>query len=125
MKELRQVAEADASYPDILFFYQGSVEDGADFFKRLWPEARAASDPERRLYAAFGLERGGIKELFGPEVVACSIRAATKGIVGGVPVGDTRMMPGAFLVRDNQILWQHNYRHIADHPDFARIPALV
>lgn len=125
MKELRQVAEADASYPDILFVYQGSVEDGADFFNRLWPEARAASDPERELYAAFGLERGGIKELFGAEVVACGIRAARKGSFVGTPVGDTRMMPGAFLVQANQILWQHNYRHIADHPDFAKIPALA
>ena len=63
------VAEADSSYPDILFFYQGSVEEGADFFERYWPEARAVSDLSKKLYHAFGLERGGFRELFGPEVL--------------------------------------------------------
>ena len=89
----------------------------------MWPEARAVSDPSRTFYQAFDLERGGFRELFGPEVVACSLSAAKKGAFPGKPMGDTRMMPGAFLVQDGQILWRHKYRHIADHPDFALLEA--
>jgi len=125
VKDLRQVVDAVDDYPDILFFYQGNVGDGEEFFQRYWPEARAVSDRSRQYYAAFGLERAGLKQLFGPEVVACGLRAASNGTVGGKPVGDTRMMPGAFLVNEDQILWQHNYRHIGDHPDFAEISNLT
>ena len=122
MKELRQTVATAPNYVDILFFYQGSVEDGEDFFQRFWPEARAVSDLSRTFYVAFGLERAGIRQMFGPEVVACGIRAAKNGSYAGKPVGDTRMMPGAFLVQGERVLWQHNYRHIADHPDFAQLP---
>ena len=118
MKELRRVAAASAGHPPVLFFYQGSVEDGEEFFQRLWPEARAVSDKAKSFYAAFGLERAGFKEMFSPEVLACGLRAAKNGSYGGKPVGDTRMMPGVFLVDGNQILWAHEYRHIADHPEF-------
>ena len=109
------------SYPSILFFYQGTVADGAAFFGRFWPEARAVSDPHRRFYRAFGIERGGMWELFGPEALACGIRATLKGNLAGVPVGDLWTMPGLFLVEGDAIIWQHEFRHIGDHPDFARI----
>lgn len=121
MKELRKTVEAVPAYPPILFFYQGSVADGEAFFQRLWPEARAVSDTNKTLYSAFGLERAGLKQMFSPEVVACSLQAAKNGSYGGKPVGDTRMMPGAFLVRGPNIVWTHTYRHIADHPDFHAI----
>ena len=115
------VAQDAATAPDILLVYQGSVEDGREFFQRFWPEARAVSDTTKQFYQAFGLERASLKQMFGPEVVACGLRAAAKGSVAGTPVGDTRMMPGAFLVKDSEILWEHNYRHIADHPNFDMI----
>jgi hypothetical protein len=121
VKELREVAMANPAYPPILFFYMGDVDEGEAFFQRFWPEARAVSDPEKQFYAAFGLERAGFKEMFNPELVACGLRAAKNGSYGGKPVGDPRMMPGAFLVVGSQILWEHNYRHIADHPEFHHI----
>jgi hypothetical protein len=30
-------------------------------------------------------------------------------------------MPGVFLVEDGRVVWQHDYRHAGDHPDFAAI----
>ena len=66
--------------------------------------------------------------MFSPEVVACGLQAAKNGSFGGKPVGDTRMMPGAFLVQRDSgereattIVWTHTYRHIADHPEFRDI----
>ena len=68
-----------------------------------------------------------MKEMFGPEVWACGVRAARKGHFIGAPVGDPWIMPGLFLVQEEHILWQHDYRHAGDHPDFAgvgRLPIL-
>ncbi len=115
------MASSNRSYPSILFFHQGSLADGQAFFGTYWPEARAVADPERRFYSAFGLSRGGIREMFGPGVWAAGLRAMLKGNMGGAPVGDPWAMPGLFLVRENAVLWEHRYRHAGDHPDFSRI----
>ena len=62
-----------------------------------------------------------MRELLGPDVWACSVRATAKGHLSGVPVGDPLTMPGLFLVENNAIIWRHRFRHIGDHPSFARI----
>ena len=121
--DLRAIAHQHADYPPLLFFYQGTPQEGAAFFRKLWPEARAVSDMEKHYYDAFGIQRGGIREMFGPEVWACGVRAAAKGHVIGWKTGDPWTMPGMFLVRGDQILWQHDFRHAGDHPDLAAIPA--
>ena len=122
--DLRQVAGRDESYPPILFFYQGGREDGAAFFRKLWPEATAVADLPRNFYDAFDIQRGGMKEMFGREVWACGVRAARKGHLIGKPKGDPWVMPGLFLVQGAQILWQHDFAHAGDHPDFAALPRL-
>lgn len=120
--DLRNVASADAAYPPVLFVYQGTAEDGADFFGKLWPEARAVADPSRLLYRAFGVARGGLGELYGPGAAACYLRAATKGNLPGRTIGDPSMMPGLFLVEGDAIVWRHTFRNAGDHPDFASLP---
>ena len=123
---MREIADNIADYPNILFFYQGDVEQGEAFFKRLWPEARAVSDMPRTFYDAFGIERGGMKEMFGGGVWACGVRAAAKGHAIGAPVGDPWVMPGLFLADKNgRILWQHDFAHAGDHPDWEAIPRLA
>ncbi len=115
--------QSDPTYPPILFFYQGSTSDGSAFFEKLWPDARAISDTPLTFYNAFGIERGGMKEMFGGGVWACGIRATLKGQRIGLPVGDPWIMPGAFLVDDTgRVAWQHDFAHAGDHPDWAAIP---
>lgn len=121
VKELRRVALENPNYPPIMFFYQGTVEDGEVFFEKFWPEARAVADKHQYFYQAFGLTQGNVTEVLGLEVWVCSIRAAMKGNFMGMPVGDTWMMPGLFLVQDQEIVWQHKYRHVGDHPNFSKI----
>lgn len=101
------------------------MADGQAFFSRFWPEARAVSDSSNQFYKAFGLVRGGMKELLSPGVMACSLRAISKGNTGGKVVGDPTQMPGLFLVQGDRILWQHEFRHAGDHPDFASIPGMI
>ena len=51
--------------------------------------------------------------------------AASKGHFQGMPVGDTKIMPGLIAVQGENIVWQHNYDHIGDHPDFEDIPKKI
>jgi hypothetical protein len=123
--DLRAVAEADPDYPPVLFFFQGTPIGGRAFLRRYWPAVRAVADAELRFYRAFGVERGGLVEMFRPEVWRAQRRARAKGHENGERSGDIWRMPGAFLVRGERVLWAHAFRHAADHPDFAAIPALA
>lgn len=123
--DLRAAAQSVAGFPPVLFFFQGSPTEGRAFLRRYWPEASAVADPERRFYAALGVERGSLLQMFGPAVWTAKRRANEKGHANGAPSGDIWMMPGAFLVDGARVLWAHQYRHAADHPDFARLPALL
>ena len=124
--DLRASAAADPAYPPLLFFFQGSVADGAAFFDTLWPAARAVADPERQFYAGLGLERGGMRAMFGTQTWACGLRAVRKGHFIGRPVGDPWLMPGLFLVDNGgRLLWRHDFAHAGDHPDFRALPALL
>jgi hypothetical protein len=123
--DLRVAAETVADFPPVLFFFQGSPTEGRAFLRRYWPDARAVADAEKRFYVAFGVERGSVLQLFGPGVWAAKRRAEGKGHENGEREGDIWMMPGAFLVDGASVLWAHQYRHAADHPDFAQLPALV
>jgi hypothetical protein len=123
---LRAASERDASYPPVLFFYQGSPTEGRAFLRRYWPEVRAIADPEASFYDDLGVGRGGLLQMFHPGVVPALLRARAAGHLDGTGSGgDPRRMPGLFLVRGAEILWSHRARHQADHPEFARIPALA
>ena len=117
------MANTVPSYPPILFFHYGTAAQGAAFFRRSWPEARAVSDATKRFFTAFSLKRGSVSQLFGPEVIMRGLQATLKGHGIGRPVGDTLLMPGMFLVQKDQLLWQHQYRHVGDHPDYVEVIA--
>ena len=125
MRDLRRAAETNPDYPPVLLVYQGTVEEGDAFFAKLWPAARAIANPDRDLYTTFGIERGNGEQLLSPGVIACGIRATLKGNFNGRPQGDSRLMPGLFLVAGDTIVWHHDYRHAGDHPDFAALPSHI
>ena len=123
--DLRKTADADPAYPPVVFVHLGTAEDGAAFFDKHAPAARAVADPTERLFKAFGLGRGRLAQLFGPEVIACGLRATFKGHGAGKVIGDPWILPGLFLVEGDRIAWAHRARHAGDHPDFGGIPGLV
>jgi hypothetical protein len=115
----------DPDYPHVLFVHMGSPSEARDFFDGLWPEARAVSDPDKKIYDAFGLRRGGLGELFGPRIWWRGMRALSKGHGLGRPVGDPLVMPGAFLLRGSEVLWGYRGKDAADHPDWTDIPRIL
>jgi hypothetical protein len=121
VSELRACSEADPAYPQVLFFFMGTPREGRAFMRRYWPTVRAIADPDKRFYGAFGIERGGLLQMFGPAVWRAKRRAQEAGHENGERVGDIWMMPGVFLVRGERILWAHAARHAGDHPPFAQL----
>ncbi|MHC5064462.1 MAG: AhpC/TSA family protein [Planctomycetota bacterium] len=122
MEDVWTAAES-ASFPSPIFFHQASVEAGKEFFALRAPGSRAVSDPEGRFFDAFGLRRGSLGELLGPRVWLRALRAVTRGHFVGRPRGDSLRMPGALLIRDGMILWEHRARHAGDQPDLEQVYA--
>jgi hypothetical protein len=125
VRDFRRSAEQNPAYPVILFVHQSTVEEGAALFATLWQDARAVADPEMRLYRFFGIERGTLRQLLSPGIVACGIRATVKGNIGGRAIGDPQLMPGLFAIENERVIWHHDFRNAGDHPDFGVIPALI
>jgi hypothetical protein len=63
--------------------------------------------------------------MFGPTPFVRGVQAVLKGNMGGKFVGDIWMMPGVFVVKNKSIIWQHDFQHVGDHPDFANIPEQI
>ena len=123
--DLRELSEESPEFPPVLFFSQGSPTESRVFLNRYWPTARAISDPELEFYEAFGVQQASFLQSLGPRVLLSSRRAKAKVHENGPRDGDIWRMPGVFLVRGAEVLWQHEFRHAADHPDFSRVPALA
>jgi hypothetical protein len=79
------------------------------------------ADPRCELYRAFGLGKGGLIALFGPQVWLRGVASLMQGCGVGHLAGDGLQMPGAFLFRHSTIISSQPARTAADLPD---IPAL-
>jgi hypothetical protein len=121
LSDMRALCESDPDFPRPLFFFQGTATEGRVLLRRYWPELRAVSDPTSEFYEAFGIRRGGLMKMLGPAVWSAKARAEEKGHRNGERVGDIWRMPGMYLVRGREILWAHEYRHAADHPDYGSV----
>ena len=122
--DLRVLSEKDRSFPPVLFFSQASPTEARVFLNRYWPGSRAISDPDLAFYEAFDIHQASLLQALGPAVLLARRRAVAKGHEGGPRDGDIWRMPGAFLARGSEILWHHDFRHAADHPDFDQVPRL-
>lgn len=114
-----------ADYPAVLFFCQATELEAKEFFNSFWPEARVVSDKEHFFYQAFGLKQASLNQMIKPAVWLRNIQTTLKGNFVGKFVGDVWMMPGIFLVKNKNVIWQHDFQHVGDHPDFALIPQQV
>jgi hypothetical protein len=78
------------------------------------------SDPERRLYRAFGLRRGRLRQMIGPSVWRRGWRAWRRHGIGR-PVAGVRQMPGLFLIENGRILTAFRHQTTADRVGYARL----
>jgi peroxiredoxin len=98
---------------------QGAPAETRAFGERRAPGILCLSDPERRVYSAFGLERGNLWQLIlSPHVIRETARARTHGnqVELPPPGQDVRQMSGTFIIgTDGRIRLPYYYLTIADH----------
>ena len=105
----------------MLFVFRGEAKDGEDYFQHFWPGVHAIADPTGDLFRFFGLFRASWSQLLGPRAMLAGWRAYRKGYRNGTPGNDTLGSPGLFIIENETIVWEHNFHHVGDHPDFCSL----
>lgn len=77
------------------------------------------SDSRKELYAAFGLTRGNLTQMFGWKNFRRGFAAIRHGI--GLPVGDVWQMPGAFVIYKGEIRAAFIHETASDTPDYEKM----
>lgn len=99
---------------------QGTPAITAIFASEYAPGLATYSDPERKAYEAFGLERGNLFQTFlNPKVWSAVAKSSKKGYaVEPAPAGqDAMQMSATFIInQQGKIILPYYYDHIADHP---------
>ena len=99
---------------------QGTAEQALAFCRQRVPGVRCLADPERKVYRAYGLDKGNLWQvLLSPRIWLANRRAARKGYKPEMPPEgqSTRQMSGAFIIgMDGRIRLPYYYETIADHP---------
>ena len=125
LAEIQSSAASDPSFPAVLYFHLGTVEQGDAFFEPSAPGARAMADPNRFFSKALGVPTASPLQLLDPRVWACGLRATRQGHKQGKPVGDPFVMPALFLIEGNQVTWKFIPEHMGGLPRLAEIPRPV
>ena len=110
-------------YPPVVFIYQGTAEQGPMFFDRYDPDAVGIADPDGVLFGAFGIGRGGMREMFGIRAWVAGIRATAKGHFVNRKIGDPWTLPTVLAVRAGAVIGEFVGSHAGDHPDVRSLPA--
>ena len=119
----RDAIEAAGLAPAVLTM--SSTSDAAAMLDRHGlGDVPAVSDPDRTLYRALGLGRGGAAELCGPAVWRPGLAAFLKHGVGPMD-GDGFQMPGAFVIRRGRVVAVRRHRHSGDSADLRELANAV
>ena len=100
---------------------QGTLDQTKEFCAERAPGILCLSDPDRKIYAAFGLERGTLRQTFLSAQVWRSNRTLkkTRGWNTELPPPgqDSMLMSGTFVIGpDGLVRLPYYYENIADHP---------
>ncbi len=105
---------------NIAVITQGTPEATTIFAQKFAPGLHCFSDPERKVYEAYGLERGNLFQTFlNPKIWKAVSQAGKKGFQVEVPPKgqDAMQMSGTFIIsKSGRIVLPYYYDHIADHP---------
>ncbi len=89
--------------------------------REAFPRFPLLSDPDRALYAAYGVE-SRLSGLLHPSVIAAWFRAHTCGYRQGKVDGKFTSVPAHFLIRaDGTIHHAHYNEHLVDHISWERV----
>lgn len=95
----------------------GEPEEATEFCGPRAPGVICLSDTQQKAYQTYGLGRAGFMEASGPGVWKASVDLIKGGHTLGVPMGDTRQMPGVFVIdRGGRVLLPYYSKNVGDYP---------
>jgi len=128
LKRLREQIEAEGS--QIAAVHMGTEEQAEQLLALFGlSDVERFSDPERKLYSAFGLERTTLGRMFHPASWLGVVRAGVKSQflpgkkLRGI-VGDVLQMPGVFLLSEGRIVGDFKPERIDKRPEYLEMAAL-
>ncbi len=75
------------------------------------------SDPERRAYRAFGLERGGTSQVWSPNALRTYARGLLRGRLPHLPRADIAQLGGDFVLdAQGRVVYEYRSEESADRP---------
>ena len=131
LSELRRLrSEIEANGVRIALVHMGSESEASNLLEVFnLTDLPRFSDPERRLYEAFGLERSTMSRMLAPENLISMLKSVVRSEVPlrrtmGKVVGDALQMPGVFLIHENLILDDYRPENLTKRPDYLKLAAL-
>lgn len=104
----------------IAFVHMSTEENAAPIFAKYGlPDAERFSDPQKTLYAGFGLRQSPAWKIFKPSVIARSVVALLSGYTQGKVEGDPYQLGGAFLIHKGVVKYEFRSVDFSDQADFA------
>jgi peroxiredoxin len=116
----------EAAGSRLAFVHLGTEEKAKTFFAHYkLDDVPRFSDPDARLYQAFGLVRAELHQYLNFESLYRTLIAWSHGHFVGKPAGDVKRMPGVFLLHNSEI--RKSYRHdlVSDRPDYLALATPV
>jgi hypothetical protein len=112
-----------ANGTQLAFVHQGPEEYGKLLLERYGlHDLPRLSDPKRALYRVFELRVTTPLHFLRPKVWKRSLENLLQNKNrGGRPVGNILQMPGAFLLRQGEIIRAFRHETIADRPDYQKL----
>ncbi len=102
---------------------QSTPKRVAEYAKKEGLSMILAPDREKKLYNAFDVKRGGLKEFMGPGAFKATIRATLKGHTHGKFEGDEFQVPASFLLSgDGEALYCYYGKDVSD---FGSVDAVL
>ena len=116
----RQTIEARGT--PLAFVHLGTEEKAQWFFKPYGlVDVPRFSDPDGRLYEAFGLLRAELRQYLNSESIFRMLGAMARGHFVGFPAGDIERMPGVFLMDRGEIKKAYRHKLVSDRPDYLAL----
>ncbi|MCF8128431.1 MAG: redoxin domain-containing protein [Deltaproteobacteria bacterium] len=101
----------------------GPPKESEAFLKRFELPFPMICDPERKLYAAYGLKRMGTLGFLSPSLALKSLSALAGGNLVGMPEGDVKQLAGVFIIDTTGHV---RFRHLSDDPsDFPPVKDIL
>ena len=105
----------------LIFVHMAEEEYGDEYLEDYGLKGEEhISDPDMSLYEYFGLQKGGLRELYGlktwTRVIGLKYGGETKQSLGNI-----KQMPGIFVIQNGTVLNSFIHKSAADKPDYLGI----